>query len=131
MRGIDTNILVRFLTRDDEKQAKRAAEILTKECGPESPGFLTNIVVVELVWTLSRIYQYPRPQIVAAIRALLNSKELRFESPDELHAALEHFEEGRADFADYLIGSLAVKNGCEDTLTFDKKAAKLPFFSHA
>lgn len=131
MRGIDTNILVRFLTRDDEKQAKRAAEILTEECSPESPGFLTNIVLVELVWTLSRVYEYTRPQIASGVHALLNSKELRFESPDELHAALEHYEEGRADFADYLIGSIALKNDCEETLTFDKKAAKLPFFSQA
>ena len=131
MRGIDTNILVRFLTRDDEKQAQRAAEILTEECSAQNPGFLANIVLVELVWTLSRVYSYTRPQIAGGIDALLNSKELRFESPDEVRAALEHYEDGKADFADYLIGAIALKNDCEDTLTFDKRAAKLPFFSRA
>ena len=95
MRGIDTNILIRFLTRDDEKQAQRAAQIIQEECTEESPGFLTNIVLVELVWTLSRIYGYSRPQIVMALQALLNSRELTFESPDEIRAALEHYEEGQ------------------------------------
>lgn len=131
MRGIDTNILIRFLTRDDEKQAKRAAEILKEECTEETPGFLTNIVLVELVWTLSRIYKYSRPQIVMALEALLNSRELLFESPDEVKSAIEHYEEGHAGFADYLLGAIAQKHGCQDTLTFDKKASQLNFFSLA
>ena len=131
MRGIDTNILIRFLTRDDEKQAQRAAQIIQEECTEESPGFLTNIVLVELVWTLSRIYGYSRPQIVMALQALLNSRELTFESPDEIRAALEHYEEGQAGFADYLLGAVAKAHGCRDTLTFDKKAARLGFFTLA
>jgi len=131
MRGIDTNILLRFLTRDDEEQAQRAADILTEECSETEPGFLTNIVLVELVWTLSRVFDYSRPQIVSALEALINSKELRFESPDETRAAIENYAEGKAGFADYLIGAVALANGCEDTLTFDKKAAKLSLFTKA
>ena len=70
---------MRFLTRDDEAQASRAAEILTRECSEEEPGFLTSIVLAELVWTLSRVYQYSREDIAKALDVLLSAKELRFE----------------------------------------------------
>ena len=131
MRGIDTNILIRFLTRDDEEQAKRAAQIISEECTEENPGFLTNIVLIELVWTLSRIFQYSPPQIVIALKALLNARELSFESPDEVKAAVHYYGEGKAGFADYLLGAVARTHGCSDTMTFDKKAAKLDLFSLA
>jgi len=131
MRGIDTNILLRFLTRDEETQAKRAAEILTQECSEETPGFLTSIVLVELVWTLVRVYQYSREDIAKALDVLLNAKELCFEHPDEAHYAARVFTSGLGDFADSLIGAIAIKHGCTDTLTFDRKAARLEAFTSA
>jgi predicted nucleic-acid-binding protein len=131
MRGIDTNILLRFLTRDDETQAKRAAEILIQECSEETPGFLTSIVLVELVWTLDRVYKYSREDIAKALEVLLNAKELCFEHPDETHYAARLFSSGSGDFADSLIGAIAIKHGCTDTLTFDRKAARLEAFTSA
>ncbi len=131
MRGIDTNILVRFLTRDDQAQASRAAEILTRECSEEAPGFLTSIVLAELVWTLSRVYQYSREDIANALDVLLNAKELRFEYPDETHYAARVFAAGSGDFADALTGAIAMQHGCTDTVTFDRKAARLEAFTSA
>jgi predicted nucleic-acid-binding protein len=131
MRGIDTNILVHFLTRDDETQAARAAEILTQECSEEAPGFLTSIVMAELVWTLSRVYKYSREDIAKALDILLNAKELRFEYPDETHYAARLFAAGSGDFADALIGAIALRQGCTDTITFDRKATRLETFTSA
>ncbi|MEM6911968.1 MAG: type II toxin-antitoxin system VapC family toxin [Verrucomicrobiota bacterium] len=131
MRGIDTNILLRFLIRDDEAQAQRAAQILTEECTESSPGFLTSIALVELVWTLSRVYKYPQPEITKALTVLLNAKELRFEYPDETHHAIQVYSSGSGDFADTLLGNIALRHGCLDTLTFDQKAARLEAFASA
>ena len=131
MIGIDTNVLVRYFTRDHEPQAQRAAEILTQRCSEKNPGFVTSIVLVELVWTLRSFYDYSRQEISMALEALLKAKEICFEYPDETQSAYRLYAGGSVDFPDALLGAIATARGCEETVTFDGKAARLDGFISA
>ena len=128
MIGIDTNILVRIVTRDDEPMAQRAYQIIQEECSETQPAFVATVVLLELVWTLKSHYKYGRKEITKAIKALVSAKELRFENMDAVHRALDFYAERNTDFADALIGAIHKYEGCTSTLTLDKKAAKLPDF---
>ena len=85
-------------------------------------------MIAEIAWALKRFYGYDRPEIAAAIRALLNVAELEVESADEVHAAVADFEVSTAGFADCLLARTNASTGCEYTITFDRKAAQLPGF---
>ena len=131
MIGIDTNILVRFVTRDDEKMAQRAYKVITEECTEKSPGFVSTIVLVELVWTLRSQYGYDKSSVLKALESLISAKELDFEHSEFVQQAYRLYLKSATGFADILIGLIHKNYGCETTITFDKKAAKLPKFSEA
>lgn len=131
MIGIDTNILVRFVTRDDEEMAQRAYKIITKECTEKSPGFVSTIVLVELVWALRSQYGYDKSSILKALESLISAKELDFEHSEFVQQAYRLYSKGKVGFADVLIGLIHKNYGCKTTVTFDKKAATLAEFSDA
>jgi len=81
MIGIDTNILVRFFTKDDAVQSARAKEFL-KTLSPASPGFVSLICLIELVWVLRSQYGLGKAQLVDRLEQLLNSPELVLESQE-------------------------------------------------
>lgn len=124
MIGIDTNVLVRFLVADDKEQAARAADFMASLTTKEK-GHLSVIVLVEAFWVLSRGYALPGDEIVRAFRALLSAPELEVAHPDAVREALSGVE-GGFDFADALIARLHQEAGCSTTVTFDKKAGRLP-----
>ncbi|MEH2330061.1 PIN domain-containing protein [Nostoc sp.] len=118
MIGLDTNILVRYLTRDDEKQWKQAAEIIERE----EQCFVANIVLCELVWVLrGNPYQFSREEISNTIGLMLQCSVFELENRSIIYQALQRFKQGSADFSDYLIGALAQDYGCSLTATFDRK----------
>jgi predicted nucleic-acid-binding protein len=127
--GLDTNILVRFVTRDDEKQWKRVDAFLKKSCSSEDPAWISCIVLCEVVWVLSSGYEYAKADIVNLLKQLILTAEVKLEAHDAVRVALKEFEKGKADLSDYLIGHLNKQRGCETTITFDKKAAKSASFS--
>ena len=75
MIGLDTNILVRYLTQDDAVQSAKATEILERRLTPKNPGFVSVVVMVETVWVLDRAYGLAVQEIAATIERLL---QLRF-----------------------------------------------------
>ena len=118
MIGLDTNILVRYLTKDDEKQWKQAAEII--EGGEQC--FVANIVICELVLVLrSNTYQFSREEISNTIELMLQCSVFELENRSLVYQALQRFKQGSADFSDYLIGAIAQHYGCSSTVTFDRK----------
>ena len=129
MIGLDTNVLVRYVTRDDEKQWKRVNTYLKKHCTSKDPAWISNIVLCEVVWVLSSGYGYAKSDIVNLLKQILLTAEVKMEEHDTVRMALREFEAGKADFSDYLIGSLNKKHGCDTTVTFDKKAAGYASFS--
>ena len=121
MIGLDTNVLVRYVVRDDPAQAA-AADRLIDSCTAENPGYLSLLVVVESWWVLGSAYSYSSEERREFIEALLEAKELVVESPDLVRGAVRHVADG-ADFADALIALSGRARGCAEVMTLDKKAA--------
>ncbi len=131
MIGLDTNVLVRYLAQDDPVQSARATEIIERRLSDENPGFVSVVAMVETVWVLDRAYGLSDEDIVAAIERTLQVDTLVVESEHEVFAAMIALEEGSGSFADGLIGALGAAAGCSATLTFDRKALRLPDFELA
>jgi len=128
MIGIDTNVIIRLLVRDDDAQVRAAERFIATHCSPENPGFVSVVVVVETAWALRRFYLYDRSQIANALVSLLNVAELEIESAEAVRSAVTDFETSVAGFVDCLVARTNVSTGCEYTVTFDRKAAKLSGF---
>jgi len=128
MIGIDTNVLLRLLVRDDDAQVRAAERFFATHCSPENPGFVSIVVIVETAWALRRFYLYGRPQIANALRSLLDVAELEIESAEDVRSAIADFETSTAGFVDCLVARANASSGCEHTVTFDRKASKLAGF---
>jgi len=128
MIGLDTNILVRYLTQDDPVQSAKAIDILERRLTPKNPGFVSIVVIVETVWVLDRAYGLTAQEIALAVERLLQVEVLILENEQQVFTAMVALKQGRASFADALIAELGARAGCTGTLTFDRKAARLPSF---
>ena len=128
MIGIDTKLLLRLIVADEPKQAVAARDFMLANCSAEEPGFVSDIVLIELVWTLARVYGFPRSRIADAIEQILETTNLDVASAADAIHALGDYRAGAADFADALLGRSNITAGCVYTITFDRKAAKLPGF---
>ena len=128
MKGIDTNVLVRYIVQDDLKQAKAAADFIEKECLEESPGFISGITLCEMVWVFESAYDYAREDIAKVIEQILRTRQFHIPQPEIVWQALWGYKHAGADFADHYIAAVNQQAGCEYTVTFDKKAAKIKHF---
>lgn len=128
MIGLDTNILVRYLTQDDPVQAARATEIFELRLTARNPGFVSIVAMVETVWVLDRAYGLTALEIAAVVERLLQVEVLAIENEQEVFTAMVALKQGRGSFADALIAELGARAGCTRTLTFDQKAVQLPGF---
>jgi predicted nucleic-acid-binding protein len=131
MIGLDTNILVRYFAQDDPLQSKTATEIIERRLTEENPGFISVVVMAEMVWVLGRAYRLADAAIATVIERTLQADVLVVESEPQVFAAMIALREGLGSFADGLIGALGAKAGCSVTLTFDQKALRLPGFGPA
>lgn len=125
MIGLDTNVLVRYLTQDDEAQAAVASRLIETELSAQRPGLIGPIVLCELVWVLETSYGHTRAELAPILWKLLAAEEFRIQTRDEVMIALQAYESTTADFADALLGVQNLRADCETTATFDKKAARL------
>jgi predicted nucleic-acid-binding protein len=128
MIGLDTNILVRYLAQDDPAQSATATEVIERRLSADNPGFVSVVAMVETVWVLDRAYGLAAPEIAAAVERILQADLLVVEDEQEVFTAMTALEDGQGSFADALIGALGVRAGCSRTLTFDRKALRLPGF---
>jgi predicted nucleic-acid-binding protein len=128
MIGVDTNVLVRYMVADDEDQTRRAAAFLEGAISVDDPGFVSVVVLVELVWVLERTYRFSSDEIAGAIESVLRAEPLRIDRRAEVVEALGVFQTKQGSFADALIATLAEHAGCAHVVTFERKAARLPGF---
>ena len=123
MIGLDTNIIIRYVMRDDEPQAQ-AADTLIEGFTAQDPGCISHITLVEVWWVLTRVYKLKDADVAAFLDTLLNTASLALQNPDLVHKALRAVKTNHADFADALIAAVDADAGCTETKTFDTKAAK-------
>jgi len=126
MVGLDTNILVRYITQDDPAQASKATRLIEASCTAGNPGRLAHIVLCELVWVLRRAYGYSKPQVVAVLEQILVTAELAIEHEGIAFQALDAYRDGSADFSDYLLALSNRAAGCETTYSFDARLCAHP-----
>ena len=120
MIALDTNVLVRFLARDDGGQHQRALALLGRGATDGETFFIGDVVLAEVVWVLQSRYRLGRMPIADTVRALLEAEHLAFESADRCLRALRRYTEGKGGFADYLIAERARDEGCSTLVTFDQ-----------
>ena len=127
MKGIDTNVMVRYLVQDDPEQSAAAARLIAKECTVDEPGLINRIVLCELVWVLESAYGYTRARVAPVLASILRTAQLKVEDSPDAYNALEQYRQG-ADFADALIAIVNRRLGSVHTMTFDRKAGRLEGF---
>ena len=120
MRAVDTNVLVRLVTRDDEKQVASAEAFVA------TGAWVSHLVLAEMTWVLSAAYDLEHLDIATAIDMLLNHKNLTLQDADIVAAALHHYRRKPAlGFSDCLVLEIARKAGHMPLGTFDKNLSKL------
>jgi predicted nucleic-acid-binding protein len=131
MLGIDTNVLVRYLVRDDQSQYERARRLIHREVSTGEPVLVSLLVLLEMEWVLRSRYELAKPDIVAVFSSLLQTAELAFEDEPSVEHALYSWKNSLAEFSDCLIDARNRRFGCRATATFDRKALKLVGFIEA
>jgi len=120
MRAVDTNVLVRLATRDDEKQVAAAEAFVAKG------AWVSHLVLAEATWVLSAVYELDATAIATAIEMFLNHKDLTLQDLDVVAVALGHFRKKPSlGFSDCLVLEVARKAGHVPLGTFDRELGKL------
>jgi predicted nucleic-acid-binding protein len=113
MRGIDTNLVVRYLTGDHPKQSAMARALIDGE-----EVFVATTVLLETEWVLRSVYGFTPPQICASLRAFAGLARVTLEDPALIATALDRVTAGM-DFADAL--HIGCCERCEGFATFDRR----------
>ncbi len=128
MLGIDTNVLVRFLVRDDPAQFDKARTLIKSEVSHGKRVFINQLVLQETEWVLRSRYKVTKQQMMDTLSALLEAPDVQLEDEPAVEEALYVWRNATADFADCLISARNRRLGCRATASFDVKAVKLPGF---
>lgn len=128
MIGLDTNVLVRYLTQDAPIQSPLATDFIEQQLSTSNLGIISHLVLCEVGWVLSRAYHYSREQVAQALHAIMTCQEFQVESVEVAILAWQDYIQGNADFSDYLLARAHQKLGADYTITFDRKAAITPTF---
>ena len=121
--GIDSNILVRFFTRDDAEQFEQASRLL--EQAKDRSLFLSVIVMVEVNWTLRRVYKQPAKNVLQTLEDLVHTRQFVVEDRDNVVKAIALARRANTDFSDALIALRNEADGCRQTATFDRDAIRI------
>ena len=128
MLGIDTNVLVRFLLRDDEAQFQKANKLIQWEVTAGRGVLVSQLVLLETEWVLRSRYGFSKIQLLEVIASLLDTRDIQLEDEQSVEEAIYQWKEANADFADCLIAARHRRLGCSATATFDARAGKLMGF---
>ena len=128
MKALDTNVLVRFLVRDDKRQAETIYRVFKKAESDREVFFVPLLVVLETVWVLESVYKIPRQEILDSVNELILMPILKFETQPAILNFISAARETKMDLSDLLIAHSAKFSGCECVLTFDKRASNFRLF---
>lgn len=125
MPVVDTNVLVRYVVRDDAAHSASAGRLIRECVDAGQTLYVPVTVVLELEWVLRSSYGLSKDDVIQVLAALFSAAELRFQSEQPLEVALQLYREGRADFADCVHVALVDHAGERPLWTFDKRAAAI------
>ncbi len=123
MIGLDTNVVVRYLTQDDSRQSPIATRLMEKTLSSDEPGFISLVVLAEIIWVLVSLYSVNRSGVIDIVTGLLTAEQLRVESAELVWSAKRRYEASKADFSDALVAESALAAGCKRSVTLDRTAA--------
>ncbi len=120
MRAVDTNVLVRLVTRDDPRQVRAAEAFVARG------AWVSHVVLVEATWVLASVYELEAQAVAMAVDMLLNHRDLTVQDADAVAAALRAYRANASvSFSDCLVLEVARKAGHLPLGTFDHGLAKL------
>ena len=128
MIGIDTNVLIRYIVQDDPGQSRIVTRLIEENLSPENKGFVSSVVLCEVIWVLKRFYRQPKEQLLLVVKTILETEVFEVEHRDCAWRAYYDFDEGDADFSDYYICQINKSCGAPITVTFDETAQKHRLF---
>ena len=128
MKAVDTNVIVRFLVRDDERQAQIVYRTFKQAEINKEALFVPLLVVMETIWVLESVYEISRREILDSINDLLLMPILEFEASSAIQSFISSAQETKIELSDLLIALSSKLSGCNCVLTFDKRASKFGFF---
>jgi predicted nucleic-acid-binding protein len=126
--GLDTNMVLRYLLQDNEKQTRLANEVIDSRLSEQEPGFLSLACVMEIVWVLRSLLRQSAVQIAAHLEGLLAADSLLVQNEQQVFEAAFALKRGTGEFEDALIGALNAWAGCDRTFTFDRRVGRLTGF---
>lgn len=129
MIGLDTNVIIRYLMKDDRKQFNIAENLIETALNQKKLLHLNLVILCEVVWVLNYHYKLKREEINTFLGMLLHAEQIEVENRQLALNAFQEYQNSQADFADCIIGLMNDFLGCTTTYTFDKKAAKLVSFT--
>lgn len=100
MKFIDTNIILRYLTKDDPQKEKKCAELFQRTSMGKEVLFTSSLVIAEVVWVLERFYKLNRTQVAVYIEKILNTPFLECDEKDVLFSAVGLYSLKKIDFID-------------------------------
>ncbi len=128
MKGLDTNVLVRYLVQDDPAQSVAAVRELDRAVARGERVIIAPIVLCELVWVLETAYDFHRTDVASTLEQILRTAQFEVLDKDLVWAAWKEYQTGKGDFADYYLGLMHRRAGADRTLTFDRGLARSAFF---
>ncbi len=129
MIGIDTNVLVRYLVQDDAAQSATANDFMERRLTVDEPGYLSVVVMAETAWVLERRYGWSGQALAGILEQVLQADVLVVEHEQEVAEAVSMLNAGLGSFSDALVSAMARQAGCIHTVTFDRRALRLPGFA--
>jgi predicted nucleic-acid-binding protein len=123
--ALDTNVLIRYLVRDDPAQLAAAERVIRRCVSEHRTLFIPVTVALEVEWVLRSNFGYAKQEIIGAISDLLSAAELSFQCEQALEVAMELYRGSSADFADCLHVALSRQTGEAPLWTFDRGASRV------
>jgi predicted nucleic-acid-binding protein len=128
VKGLDTNVLVRYLAQDDLRQAAVASREIEGAARRGEKLLLQPIVFCELVWVLGSAYGLRKPELLAVLERILRTAQFEVAEKDIVWRSLADYRAGKGDFADYYLARSNESAGAAVTLTFDRALKGNPRF---
>jgi predicted nucleic-acid-binding protein len=128
VKGLDTNVLVRYLTQDDPRQAAAAGREIEAAARKGEKLLVSPLVLCELVWVLESAYHVSKKELLAVLERILRTAQFEIPDKDFVWRSLADFRAGKGDYADYYLGRSNESAGAEITLTFDLALKGSPRF---